>query len=93
MRPNHIFAFDANPFLTVFLTASLEDALQNTLKNYHPRLESNPRAEFYNKLKREADEYDGEFLNKHSGDLNITLIFVSLPAFSHLLLSWRVVLG
>ena len=59
--------------------------MQNALKNYLPRLESTgsgPRAEFYSKFKREADEYDNDFLEKYRGDLDTTLIFVSLPPFS-----------
>ena len=74
------FAFDSNPFLTAFFTVSLE----NALKNYFPRLESagsGPRAEFYNKFKREADEYDNDFLEKCRGDLDTTLIFVGPPLF------------
>ena len=68
----------------MLFTASLEDALQNALKNYLPRLEStsDPRTEFYNKFKREADEYDNDFLGKYRGDLDTTLIFVGLPLFS-----------
>ena len=65
----------------MFFTASLEDAVQNALKNYLPRLESagsGARAEFYNKFKREADEYDNDFLEKYRGDLDTTLIFVGL---------------
>jgi hypothetical protein len=34
------------------------------------------RAEFYDKYKREADEYDKDFI-KYDEDLNTTLIFVS----------------
>ena len=35
------------------------------------------RAEFYDKYKREADEYDKDFIKKYDQDLNTTLIFVS----------------
>ena len=35
------------------------------------------RAEFYDKYKREADEYDKDFIKKYDEDLNTTLIFVS----------------
>lgn len=34
------------------------------------------RARFYEHYRREAEEYDGEFLDKHKGDLDTTLIFV-----------------
>ena len=56
--------------------------MQNALKNYFPPLESgNARVEFYNKFKREADDYDNDFLKKYGGDLDITLIFVGLLPF------------
>jgi hypothetical protein len=32
------------------------------------------RAEFYDKYKREADEYDKDFIKKHDEDLKTTLI-------------------
>jgi hypothetical protein len=35
------------------------------------------RVEFYDKCKREADEYDKGFINKYDEDLNTALIFVS----------------
>jgi hypothetical protein len=35
------------------------------------------RAELYAKYKREADEYDKDFIKKYDEDLNTTLIFVS----------------
>ena len=79
----HTPSFNSNPLLTVLCTASLEYAIQNALKNFLPRLESttNARAEFYNRFKREADEYDNDFLRKYRGDLETTLIFVGLPPF------------
>ena len=82
----HTPSFDSNTLLTTLCTASLEYAIQNALKNFLPRLESttNPRAEFYSRFKREADEYDNDFLRKYRGDLETTLIFVSLsPFFTH----------
>lgn len=80
VRPNGIQLH----FLTLFFTPSLEDAVQNALKNYFPPLESsNARVEFYNKFKREADDYDNDFLKKYGGDLDITLIFVGPPLSSH----------
>jgi len=36
------------------------------------------RAEFYEHDRKEADEYDKEFMKRHDGDLNTTLIFVRL---------------
>ena len=35
------------------------------------------RAEFYAHYRKEAEEYDKEFIKKHDEDLNTTLIFVS----------------
>jgi hypothetical protein len=46
---------------------------------------SSPRAEFYEKFQREADEYDRDFLKKYHDDLNSSLIFVgcfSSPSWS-----------
>jgi len=59
---------------------TLEEAVNDALKNYFPRLEpaSSVRVEFYNKFKREADEYDDVFLKNHNGDLDTTLIFAGL---------------
>ena len=39
---------------------------------------NNPRNEFYDKFKREADEHDRDFIKKYDEDLNTTLIFVSV---------------
>ena len=66
--------------LTALPDASLEDAINNALKNYFPRLEptNNVRVEFYDKFQRVADEYDLDFLNKYGTDLDTTLIFVGL---------------
>jgi len=36
------------------------------------------RAEFYEHYRKEADEYDREFMKMHDEDLNTTLIFVRL---------------
>ena len=48
---------------------------------------SSVRAEFYDKFQREAEEFDGDFLKKCGGDLDTTLIFVSV--FSVPAQSWR----
>ena len=76
----------SQPFADRFLVASLEDAINSALKNYFPRLEptSNVRVEFYNKFQHEADEYDRDFLQQYTGDLDTTLIFVG-PFFSYVL--------
>jgi len=36
------------------------------------------RAEFYKCYRKEAGEYDEDFMRKHNGDLETTLIFVRL---------------
>ena len=36
------------------------------------------RAKFYEHYRKEAEEYDKEFMKKHDEDLNTTLIFVRL---------------
>jgi len=41
-----------------------------------------PRATFYDMYRREAEEYDREFIKKYDEDLNTTLIFVSLTDLS-----------
>ena len=58
----------------------IEEALNRALASYFPSIASRTmtaRAEFYDKYKREADEYDKDFIKKYDEDLNTTLIFVS----------------
>jgi len=43
-----------------------------------PSAQEDPRAKFYDVYRREAEEYDREFIKKYDEDLNTTLIFVSL---------------
>ena len=55
---------------------------------------NSPRNDFYDKFKREADEYDRDFIKKYDEDLNTTLIFVSVFPQVHLdcgvnLFSWE----
>ena len=40
------------------------------------------RSEFYKHYRREAEEYDREFMEKYDEDLNTTLIFVSSVLYS-----------
>ena len=44
--------------------------MQSTRKDF--------RTEFYEHYRKEADEYDKEFIKRHDEDLNTTLIFVRL---------------
>ena len=37
------------------------------------------RAQFYERYRKEAEEYDKDFMKKHDEDLNTTLIFVGYP--------------
>jgi len=51
-----------------------------SLSTFFPSLHgssNNPRAEFYDKFKHEAEDHDKDFIKKYDDDLNITLIFVS----------------
>jgi len=49
-----------------------------------------PRVDFYTMYKREATEYDVDYIEKYDEDLNTTLIFVRRPSpllsISHLFL-------
>lgn len=38
--------------------------------------EEDPRTRFYGHYRKEAEEYDKEFMGKHGGDLETSLIFV-----------------
>ena len=47
------------------------------------------RAQFYERYRKEAEEYDKEFMKKHDEDLNTTLIFVGCPHCSGVrMLTW-----
>jgi len=51
--------------------------LTSLFSNHHGTA-SDPRADFYDKFQREAEEHDRDFLRKYDEDLNTTLIFVSI---------------
>lgn len=42
-----------------------------------PSTQEDPRARFFDDYRKEAEEYDKEFMKKYDEDLNTTLIFVS----------------
>ena len=42
-----------------------------------PSAQEDHRAQFFENYRREAEEYDKEFIKKYDEDLNTTLIFVS----------------
>ena len=45
-------------------------------------LQEGLRAQFYEHYRKEAEEYDKEFMKKHDEDLNTTLIFVGYAHYS-----------
>ena len=58
----------------VLLTGpSLQDALRTF---FQPIKTDDPRVDFYTMYKREATEYDTDYVKKYDEDLNTTLIFV-----------------
>ena len=56
---------------------SLQDALRTF---FQPIKTDDPRVDFYTMYKREATEYDTDYVKKYDEDLNTTLIFVRYPA-------------
>ena len=74
-----------NPFrllsvlLTTFcaLVSSSEEALRKALTSLLHGTRG-ARVEFYDKFQREADEHDHDFMKQYDGDLDTTLIFVSV---------------
>ena len=48
-----------------------------------PIKNDDPRLDFYTMYKRETMEYDTEYMQKYSEDLNTTLIFVRFCTFRH----------
>jgi len=56
---------------------SLQDALRTF---FQPIKTGDPRVDFYTMYKREATEYDTDYIKKYDEDLNTTLIFVRRPS-------------
>ena len=57
---------------------SLERALRDAMKSVLEKDgASDTRTSFYNKFKEEVDEYYDDLQEKHNGDMDATLIFVS----------------
>jgi len=56
---------------------SLQDALRSF---FQPIKTGDARLDFYTMYKREATEYDTNYIKKYDDDLNTTLIFVSRPS-------------
>jgi len=55
---------------------SFQDALRSF---FQPIKTDDPRVDFYAMYKREATEYDMDYVKKYDEDLNTTLIFVRCP--------------
>jgi len=53
--------------------SSIQDALRMFLQ---PIKNDDPKIDFYTMYKREATEYDTEYIQNYNEDLNTTLIFV-----------------
>ena len=58
---------------------SIQDALR---KFFQPIKNDDSRLDFYTMYKREATEYDTDYVKKYDEDLNTTLIFVGLVSFT-----------
>jgi len=58
---------------------SIQDALRAFLP---PIRHDDPHQDFYAIYKREATEYDADYVKKYDEDLNTTLIFVRYPPFA-----------
>ena len=53
-----------------------------------------PRTEFYNRFQREIEEHDRDFEKKYGGDLDATLIFVSVCSLAErgaLSIAWEMI--
>ena len=60
-----------------------EHSFQDALRTFfQPIKNDDPRLDFYTIYKREATEYDADYVQKYDGDLNTTLIFVSCVSFT-----------
>jgi hypothetical protein len=58
-----------------------------------PSIQEDPRSRFYKHYRKEAADYDWEFMEKYGEDLNTTLIFVSSARCSVVLVLTRVQAG
>jgi len=69
--------------LSATLTPVHTDSIQDALRAFMPPLGSDddPRLDFYMMYKREAMDYDTNFVKKYDEDLNTTLIFVRSFSF------------
>ena len=74
-------AFDIPPGFDdiPFTIHSFQDALRTF---FQPIKNDDARLDFYTMYKREATEYDTDYVKKYDEDLNTTLIFVSHASFT-----------
>ena len=74
--------FDTYIASTTYLNKrSFQDALRTF---FQPIKNDDARLDFYTVYKKEATEYDTDYVKKYDEDLNTTLIFVSRPYCSPL---------
>ena len=73
----------------------IETSIQDALRAFLPPIKNDDvRLDFYTVYKREATEYDMDYVKKYDEDLNTTLIFVRRPPFAltnHLICPHRLV--
>ena len=62
-----------------FTIRSFQDALRTF---FQPIKNDDARLDFYTMYKKEATEYDTDYVKKYDEDLNTTLIFVSRVSFT-----------
>jgi len=68
---------------------NVAETIHNSQQDIQPTQEDH-RAKFFEHYRKEAEEYDKEFLKKYDEDLNTTLIFVSLVSSSSVWMLKRV---
>jgi len=83
-NPHHCGSIQSGTFNTLrhlrrwpLTGRSLQDALRSF---FQPIKNDDPRVDFYTMYKREATEYDADYIKKYDEDLNTTLIFVRCPS-------------
>ena len=69
------YALDITSVGPLLNRQSLQDALRTF---FQPIKNGDPRLDFYTMYKKEATEYDADYIKKYDDDLNTTLIFVRL---------------